>query len=388
MFASHTLLVQEQLKDMLTADLMRGLRDSIQRDEKREETDLSMSSLLENLVVRKTNTTGSTAVAATSEPLHQEQRDQSASHHLADEFRRFMRSLQGDGNKSEILRRYCCPACQSWPLQAYVTSCMHIYCHECMPSITDSAGNIECKECDVRVENTEFCGSIDVINLNVTPSSTDPTASTSKVARVPGPSQKKRNPKQPKTGKTKNTRRGEAPTEDWIAAVGREMHGAKLAATRTCIREWFANSSDTKVLIFTQFLDMVRILGFMCESEQWGFKTVCILSPRSIGRKLIHSKLIGKMSVAARESAMADFNENPDIRILISSLGVGGTGLDLTIANKCILLDLWWNEAVEQQVRRHLFFFIRIILIRAQTGILAGVQNWSEERRRNRQGSS
>lgn len=56
------------------------------------------------------------------------------------------------------------------------------------------------------------------------------------------------------------------------------------------------------------------------------------------------------MSMAAREESMRRFKDNPETRIFISSLRCGGTGLDLTTANKCILIDLWWNNAVEQQV--------------------------------------
>ncbi|EEH49370.2 uncharacterized protein PADG_05449 [Paracoccidioides brasiliensis Pb18] len=37
------------------------------------------------------------------------------------------------------------------------------------------------------------------------------------------------------------------------------------------------------------------------------------------------------------------------VRILISTLRTGGTGLYLTPTNKCILVDLWWNEAIEHQ---------------------------------------
>lgn len=65
---------------------------------------------------------------------------------------------------------------------------------------------------------------------------------------------------------------------------------------------------------------------------------------------LTYIQLNGKMSIPSRELAMERFKEDPEIKILISSLLVGGTGLDLTMANKCILLDLWWNQAVEQQV--------------------------------------
>lgn len=35
---------------------------------------------------------------------------------------------------------------------------------------------------------------------------------------------------------------------------------------------------------------------------------------------------------------------------MIASIKTGGLGLDFSVANKCILVDLWWNEAVQDQV--------------------------------------
>jgi SNF2 family DNA or RNA helicase len=55
------------------------------------------------------------------------------------------------------------------------------------------------------------------------------------------------------------------------------------------------------------------------------------------------------MRIAARHSSLEDFEKNPDITILIVSLHTGGTGLDMTVAHKCILVDLWWNEAIQNQ---------------------------------------
>lgn len=62
------------------------------------------------------------------------------------------------------------------------------------------------------------------------------------------------------------------------------------------------------------------------------------------------------MSIPAREKAMTDFRESEDLRIMIASLKAGGIGLDLTMANKCILIDPWWNEAVQQQVSKDTVF--------------------------------
>lgn len=44
------------------------------------------------------------------------------------------------------------------------------------------------------------------------------------------------------------------------------------------------------------------------------------------------------------------FHKKKDIKVMLATIFTGGTGIDLTVANKCILLDLWWNLAVEEQV--------------------------------------
>lgn len=66
--------------------------------------------------------------------------------------------------------------------------------------------------------------------------------------------------------------------------------------------------------------------------ESWGF-----------------SVLIGQQSIDKRSSVIKEFNEKPEIRILLASLKTGGTGLNLTCASRVMLVDLWWNSSVEQQ---------------------------------------
>lgn len=56
------------------------------------------------------------------------------------------------------------------------------------------------------------------------------------------------------------------------------------------------------------------------------------------------------MKFTVRQQNIVDFNNEPAIPVMIASLKTGGTGLNLTAANKCILVEPWWNEAVGQQV--------------------------------------
>lgn len=55
------------------------------------------------------------------------------------------------------------------------------------------------------------------------------------------------------------------------------------------------------------------------------------------------------MTVAAREKAIADFQELPEVTVLVVSLKAAALGLNLVAANHVVLLDLWWNPTTEEQ---------------------------------------
>lgn len=62
---------------------------------------------------------------------------------------------------------------------------------------------------------------------------------------------------------------------DWIPDAV-DMPSAKLSKTREYVARWVAEGEGVKVVVFTQFLDFVKILGNMCDQEEWGYTQVCI----------------------------------------------------------------------------------------------------------------
>lgn len=60
-------------------------------------------------------------------------------------------------------------------------------------------------------------------------------------------------------------------------------------------------------------------------------------------------RLDGRMRPKQRDSAMARFKDDPECRVIFCSLKACGVGINLTSANKLILLDPWWNPAAEEQ---------------------------------------
>lgn len=90
---------------------------------------------------------------------------------------------------------------------------------------------------------------------------------------------------------------------------------------------------NEKVLIFTQYQEMGRMLAQMIEEE---FRTYAPFLHGGVSRK-------------GRDEMVDDFQNNRTTRIMILSLKAGGTGLNLTAASNVIHYDLWWNPAVEAQ---------------------------------------
>ena len=62
-----------------------------------------------------------------------------------------------------------------------------------------------------------------------------------------------------------------------------------------------------------------------------------------------------------RALAIKRFQEDPDCNVILISLKCGSLGLNLTVANHVVMMDVWWNPAVENQAvdRAHRFGQVR-----------------------------
>lgn len=85
-----------------------------------------------------------------------------------------------------------------------------------------------------------------------------------------------------------------------------------------------------KVLIFSQFVGMLRLVRAQAEAL-----------------KIPFSYLDG--SSQDRAEQVAAFQTDPARRLFLISLKAGGYGLNLTAADEVVLMDPWWNPAVEAQ---------------------------------------
>ncbi|XP_024015524.1 helicase-like transcription factor CHR27 [Eutrema salsugineum] len=88
-------------------------------------------------------------------------------------------------------------------------------------------------------------------------------------------------------------------------------------------------------------------------------------------------RLDGTMSLGTRDIAVKEFNNDPDVQVMLMSLKAGNLGLNMVAACHVILLDLWWNPTTEDQAidRAH-----RIGQTRTVTVTRIAVNNTVEDR--------
>jgi SNF2 family DNA or RNA helicase len=85
-----------------------------------------------------------------------------------------------------------------------------------------------------------------------------------------------------------------------------------------------------KVLIFSSFVKHLRIVEK--QLEQTG---------------IAYQMLVG--STTNRQQIVDGFQNNPSCHVFLISIKAGGVGLNLTAADYILVLDPWWNPAVENQ---------------------------------------
>ncbi|KAK2031315.1 hypothetical protein LX32DRAFT_661905 [Colletotrichum zoysiae] len=113
---------------------------------------------------------------------------------------------------------------------------------------------------------------------------------------------------------------------------------AKMTALKETVLRWQAEAPDDKIIIFSQFNVVMKIIGRILESEG-----ICF------------AYLSGKQNTEQRNKAVDEFQNGNKVKVLVVSLRAGGQCLNLTRGNRVILIELWWNHAVEQQAFARVF---------------------------------
>ncbi|KAJ3532277.1 hypothetical protein NM688_g7446 [Phlebia brevispora] len=105
----------------------------------------------------------------------------------------------------------------------------------------------------------------------------------------------------------------------------------KWLVLETLLEGWRKDPSN-KVLIFTKSVKLLDMLDFHLRSQGLGFV-----------------KLDGSTKQSDRMPMIDRFHDDPDIFVFLISTLAGGTGLNLTGANKVVIFDPNWNPAHDLQ---------------------------------------
>jgi SNF2 family DNA or RNA helicase len=107
------------------------------------------------------------------------------------------------------------------------------------------------------------------------------------------------------------------------------LPGAKLQAFKEIVTDLLEN--EHRVLVFSQFVSFLQIVRNWVQQK-----------------KITYQYLDGSTPTKKRALAVQAFQEG-DGDLFLISLKAGGVGLNLTAADYVIILDPWWNPAVEDQ---------------------------------------
>jgi len=91
-----------------------------------------------------------------------------------------------------------------------------------------------------------------------------------------------------------------------------------------------ARESDQKVVVFSQYLDMLKIIEMHLRKKGIGYASI-------------------KGSTRNRSEQLKKFKEDPKCEVFVASLLAAGVGIDLSSASIVIHYDRWWNPAKENQ---------------------------------------
>lgn len=229
--------------------------------------------------------------------------DAGRSHGLRYNFEKYIKALADSDRYGEIMERSTCCACRQMPEEPQVTSCFHIYCLQCVADLQHHAARrgrdmAICHECGTEYTSVQPC--------KIGPSEiTDSTASASQ------------DYDETSTGRKKKKKAA----DDWIGLKGEVLPSTKTIAVKAQILSWIRENPRVKIIVYTQFIPIVRILAKICQTERWG-----------------HVKYTGDMSQESRRLALECFAENPDTNVMLASLRCGGLGLNLTMATRYVSL--------------------------------------------------
>lgn len=115
-----------------------------------------------------------------------------------------------------------------------------------------------------------------------------------------------------------------------------EMDSGKVKKLLELVNLYQENGD--RVLVFSKFSRVIELLQEVLDQQN-----------------IRHQVLMGSTHVVERQTLIDEFNDNPDIPVFLLTTGAGGTGINLTAANKVIIFDQSDNpqDDIQAENRAH-----------------------------------
>ncbi|OTB07078.1 hypothetical protein M426DRAFT_318445 [Hypoxylon sp. CI-4A] len=121
-------------------------------------------------------------------------------------------------------------------------------------------------------------------------------------------------------------------SRDSLLNLANPEYCGKWKVLRKLLKFW--HSSGDKVLVFSHSVRLLKILQHLFNNTSYTF-----------------SYLDGSLSYEERQQVVDDFNSDPNQFVFLISTKAGGVGLNITSANKVVIMDPHWNPAYDLQAQ-------------------------------------
>lgn len=249
-----------------------------------------------------------------------------------------------------------CPVCADVPEDPVVTSCGHVYCQQCAAAQLEGSstgdGEFLCLTCNhlVRPGDVYRGAALETAAADqqgggdggkgkaaaggAQPSSDQQWSSSTKVDKLLTllDTIRQRNAGNTAAASSKapsSTLASRSKSEARMLSQFRQLSAPPPAAPAS---KAGSNNRPEKVIVFSQWTSMLDLLEVPFKRAGFHYR-----------------RLDGTMTVAARERAITEFESKDDVMVLLVSLKAAALGLNLTVANHVVLMDLWWNPTTEEQ---------------------------------------
>lgn len=215
------------------------------------------------------------------------------SSNLVSRFSKTLKEMKKVSKWTELRERTLCHKCGDPPEDPWVTSCLHLYCKECLDNLAYEASELDldqtaCRKCETVFTESQPCGGLKELETR------DLSGSVFQGNKDKAPEKKKFKL-----------------TMNYVDSKEHELIlSTKTLAVKEQLEKWIRDDPDRKIIVFTEWLMVMHVLSRVCQKEGW---------------KCCHYN--GRLSHKARDESLNAFRDpNSEVKILIASLKCGGTG--------------------------------------------------------------